>query len=83
MLLLSRRNQRKKKALADTKNAYNQLLADNQALLKQLEDANKESYHVSEHFRQEVLAKNQKIADLQTQLEQVGDHTDGRILHHS
>lgn len=30
-----------------------------------------ESYQVSEHFRQELLAKNQKIAGLQTQLEQV------------
>lgn len=65
------RNQRKKKALAETKDAYNQLLADNQALLQHLEAANSEHYHVSEHFRQEVLAKNLKIADLQNQLEQV------------
>eukprot|EP00878_Enallax_costatus_P020445 GHUV01021618.1.p1 GENE.GHUV01021618.1~~GHUV01021618.1.p1 ORF type:complete len:529 (+),score=207.60 GHUV01021618.1:406-1992(+) len=72
-------NQRKKKALADTKDACNQLLADNQALLKQLEDANKESYHVSEHFRQEILGKNQKIADLQSQLQQLRAEKDEHI----
>jgi uncharacterized protein HemX len=65
------RNQRKKKALADTKDAYNQLLSDNQALLQQLGDTNREAYHAAEHFRQEVLGKSQKIAELQTQLEQV------------
>jgi hypothetical protein len=66
------RNQRKKKALAETKDAYNQLLSDNQALLQQLEDTNREAYHAAEHFRQEVLGKSQKIAEQQTQLEQVG-----------
>jgi len=40
-------------------------------LLQQLEESNRESYQVSEHFRQELLAKNQKISELQTQLEQV------------
>jgi uncharacterized protein HemX len=65
------RNQRKKQALAATKDAYNQLLSDNQALLQQLEDTNREAYHAAEHFRQEVLGKSQKIAELQTQLEQV------------
>jgi uncharacterized protein HemX len=68
---LACRNQRKKKALAETNDAYNQLLSDNQVLLQQLEDTNREAYHAAEHFRQEVLGKSQKIAELQTQLEQV------------
>ncbi|KAF6252093.1 flagellar/basal body protein [Scenedesmus sp. NREL 46B-D3] len=72
-------NQRKKKALADTKDAYNQLLFDNQALLQQLEDTNREAYHAAEHFRQEVLGKSQKIAELQTQLEQLRYDKDEHI----
>ena len=65
------RNQRKKKALADTKDAYNKLLADNTALLKQLQDTQRDSYAVTEHFRKEVLGKNERIAELQAQVEQV------------
>jgi hypothetical protein len=39
--------------------------------LQQLEESNRESYQVSEQFRQELLGKNQKIAELQSQVEQV------------
>jgi hypothetical protein len=78
LLLLSRRpvyrNQRKKAALAFTKDAYSKLQAENQALLQQLEESNRESYQVSEQFRQELLGKNQKIAELQLQLDQVRTH---------
>lgn len=72
------RNQRKKAALAFTKDAYNKLQAENGVLLQQLEESTRESYQVSEHFRQELLAKNQKIADLQSQLEQVRHHSDAQ-----
>lgn len=65
------RNQRKKAALAFTKDAYSKLQAENQALLQQLEESNRESYQVSEQFRQELLGKNQKITELQLQLDQV------------
>jgi hypothetical protein len=47
------------------------LQAENETLLQQLEESNRESYQVSEQFRQEMLAKNQKIAGQQSQLEQV------------
>jgi septal ring factor EnvC (AmiA/AmiB activator) len=66
-----RRNQRKKAALASTKDACSRLQAENQALLQQLEESTQESYQVSEHFRQELLAKNQRIAELQRQHDQV------------
>ena len=66
------RNQRKKKALADTKEAYSKLLADNTALVQQLQAAQRDNYQVTEHFRREVLAKNDRISTLQTQLDQVG-----------
>jgi hypothetical protein len=52
---------------------------DNQALLQQLEDTNREAYHAAEHFRQEVLGKSQRIAELQTQLEQVRHSTLNRL----
>jgi hypothetical protein len=39
--------------------------------LQQLEESNRESYQVSEQFRQELLGKNQRIAELQSQVEQV------------
>eukprot|EP00775_Hariotina_reticulata_P008448 gene8448-8632_t len=72
-------NQRKKKALADTKDACNQLLAENESLLQQLEDANKESYQVTEHFRQEVLVRNQRIVELQMQMEQLRADKDEQL----
>ena len=62
---LNRRNQRKKKALAETRERCNQLAAENDALLRQLEDQRREGYTVAEHFRSEVLAKNVQIAQLQ------------------
>lgn len=68
------RNQRKKAALAFTKDAHSKLQAENQVLLQQLEESNRESYQVSEHFRQELIAKKQQIAELQGQLEQVRVH---------
>lgn len=43
-------------------------------MLQQLEESNQESYQVSEQFRQELLGKNQKIAELQLQLDQVRTH---------
>jgi hypothetical protein len=79
-LCCSHRNQRKKKALADTKDAYNKLLSDNTALLKQLQDTQRDSYAVTEHFRKEVLGKNERIAELQGQVEQVCRHQHPNIV---
>jgi hypothetical protein len=72
-----RRNQRKKAALASSKEACSALQAENRALLQQLEDSTQEAYQVSEHFRQELLAKNARIGQLQQQCEQVGAHGRG------
>ena len=66
-----RRNQRKKKALADTKGQYGRVADENRTLLEQLEATQKENYAVTEHLRKELLAKTQHIAELQAKNEQV------------
>jgi hypothetical protein len=43
----------------------NQLADENAALLRRLDEQQRESYVVAEHFRSEVLAKNAQIAQLQ------------------
>ncbi len=59
------RNQRKKKALVETKERCNRLASENALLLRQLEEQQREGYVVAEHFRSEVLAKNAQVAQLQ------------------
>eukprot|EP00983_Pelagomonas_calceolata_P105009 1159086-Pelagomonas_calceolata.AAC.4 len=66
------RNQRKKKALADTKSQFGRVADENQALLEQLEFTQRENYEVTEHLREELLHKSQQVADLQTQIQRVG-----------
>ncbi len=67
----SHRNQRKKKALADTKSQYGRVADENKALLEQLEFTQRENYEVTEHLREELLVKSQTVADLQAQLAKV------------
>mmetsp|Transcript_7946 Transcript_7946/g.21214 ORF Transcript_7946/g.21214 Transcript_7946/m.21214 type:complete len:473 (+) Transcript_7946:53-1471(+) len=62
-------NQRKKKALADTKSQFGRVADENQALLEQLEFTQRENYEVTEHLREELLHKSQQVADLQTQIQ--------------
>ncbi len=67
----SHRNQRKKKALADTKSQYGRVADENKALLEQLEFTQRENYEVTEHLREELLVKSQTVANLQAQLAKV------------
>lgn len=66
------RNQRKKKALADTKTQFNKLTGENKQLLKHLEDSQRENYEVTEYLRQELLTKNELVQKLEADNEQVG-----------
>lgn len=65
-------NQRKKKALADTKSQASRVADENKALLAQLEFTQSENYAVTEHLRKELLAKTQRVAELEDQLQRVG-----------
>jgi hypothetical protein len=64
------RNQRKKKALQDTKVKCEQLLSENRLLLEEREANQQETYEVTEFLRKEILRKNEKIASLEAILEQ-------------
>ena len=68
------RNQRKKKALADTKNQYGRVAEENKALLEQLEFTQRENYEVTEHLREELLLKSHRIAELEAKILQVRMH---------
>lgn len=63
-------NQRKKKALFETKSRYNSLVEENKQLLAERENAANESYEVTEYLRREILAKNERIGELESQLQQ-------------
>ncbi len=76
------RNQRKKKALAETKSQFAKVADVNRSLTLQLEETQQESYEVTEHLRRELLDKTQKIVDLQNQLAKVRTramHTTGTV----
>ena len=66
-----RRNQRKKKALADSKNQFVKVADENKTLVKTLEEAQKDNYEVTEHLRTELLTKTQQVADLKAQAAEV------------
>lgn len=68
------RNQRKKKALADTKTQYNKVTDENRTLLKQLDDTQRENYEVTEYLREELLSKTGRIAQLEAEVAQVRAH---------
>eukprot|EP00873_Tetraselmis_striata_P041509 jgi/Tetstr1/461773/TSEL_006861.t1 len=63
-------NQRKKKALFETKARYNSLVEENKQLLAERENAANESYEVTEYLRREILSKNERIGELEAQLQQ-------------
>mmetsp|Transcript_12897 Transcript_12897/g.15564 ORF Transcript_12897/g.15564 Transcript_12897/m.15564 type:complete len:487 (-) Transcript_12897:254-1714(-) len=63
-------NQRKKKALQETKGKCEQLVAENRLLLEEREANQQETYEVTEFLRKEILRKNEKIASLEALLEQ-------------
>lgn len=65
------RNQRKKKALADTKNQYGKVADENKVLVKTLEETQRDNYEVTEHLRKELLSKTEKIAEQQATLAKV------------
>eukprot|EP00976_Prorocentrum_cordatum_P089659 1187811-Prorocentrum_minimum.AAC.1 len=63
-------NQRKKKALQETKVKCEQLLGENRLLLEEREANQQETYEVTEFLRKEILRKNEKISSLEQILEQ-------------
>lgn len=63
-------NQRKKKALAETKARYEALLGENRTLLEEREASQKESYEVTEFLRKEIVSKNAAVAALEGKLEE-------------
>jgi len=63
-------NQRKKKALQETKVKCEQLLGENRLLLEEREANQQETYEVTEFLRKEILRKNEKIGSLEQILEQ-------------
>ncbi len=65
------RNQRKKKALADTKSQFAKVTEENKTLLKQLEDTQRENYEVTEFLRQELLQKTEKIVQMEQEMVKV------------
>ncbi len=73
------RNQRKKRALADTKDRYHALLEENRQLLQRHEEAQKESYTVTEHLRSEIVTKNAAIIQLQADIERVRHQLEQRM----
>ncbi|KAG2495413.1 hypothetical protein HYH03_006360 [Edaphochlamys debaryana] len=72
-------NQRKKKALAETKNQFSKVADENRVLLKQLEDNQRENYQVTEHLRRELLAKTEHIASLEGDLIKLAQDKDAEI----
>ncbi|KAG2441078.1 hypothetical protein HXX76_003931 [Chlamydomonas incerta] len=72
-------NQRKKKALAETKNQFSKVADENRVLLKQLEDTQRENYQVTEHLRRELLAKTEAIAALESDLVKLAADKDAEI----
>ncbi|XRB07516.1 flagellar/basal body protein [Pycnococcus provasolii] len=67
-------NQRKKKALFDTKQKYNALLQENKMLLEEREANQLETYEVTEFLRKEILRKNERIVALEEHLAQREEH---------
>uniref|UniRef100_A0A7S0VHW6 Uncharacterized protein n=1 Tax=Polytomella parva TaxID=51329 RepID=A0A7S0VHW6_9CHLO len=61
-------NQRKKKALAETKSQFSKLTSENRILLKQLEETQRENYQVTEHLREELLKKTEEVTALETDI---------------
>lgn len=61
-------NQRKKKALFETKQKYNALLSENKLLLEEREANQLETYEVTEFLRKEILRKNERILALEEHL---------------
>jgi hypothetical protein len=59
------RNERKKRALAETKARCARLAADNEALAAALAAAQRDGYAVAERFREELVAKNARVARLE------------------
>lgn len=65
---LARRNQRKKRALAEANHKFHTLADENQGLLREWEEAQAQNYEVAEHLRSEVVLKNDKIIELENEM---------------
>ncbi|KAK9829645.1 hypothetical protein WJX72_007066 [[Myrmecia] bisecta] len=62
-------NQRKKAALADSKQKYSELLAQNRQLQEEAEASRRENFDVTEYMRREILAKEERLAQLQAHID--------------
>lgn len=65
------RKQRLEKVVEERRKQYEALLVENGRLREEAEAARHESFDVTEYLRGEILAKDERIADLQTQLDEV------------
>ena len=63
-------NQRKKKALSETKARYVALLSENRSLLEEKEAMERETYEVTEYLRKEIVSKSEAVARLCGELEE-------------
>lgn len=72
-------NQRKKKALADTKSQFGKISEENRNLIKQLEDTQRENYEVTEHLRRELLQKTERIAELDAEVERMREEKESEL----
>ncbi|GAX85577.1 hypothetical protein CEUSTIGMA_g12992.t1 [Chlamydomonas eustigma] len=72
-------NQRKKKALADTKSQFHKVTDENKSLLKQLEDTQRENYEVTEFLRQELLQKTEKIAEMDAEIKRMAENKEEEL----
>jgi hypothetical protein len=74
----TRRNQRKKAALAHQRELFSSVAAEKASLLASLRQVQQESYDVVEHLRREVVGKDHQLEHLAQLLEQVGGRARGR-----
>eukprot|EP00798_Chlamydomonas_sp_ICE-L_P001671 gene1671-33065_t len=72
-------NQRKKKALADTKSQFKKISDENKSLIQQLEDTQRENYEVTEHLRRELLLKMEHIAELESEVIKMKDDKEAEL----
>ncbi|GMH39630.1 hypothetical protein BSKO_07528 [Bryopsis sp. KO-2023] len=66
-------NERKKRALAETKAKYSQLLEENKRLLQDRENTERENYEVTEYLRKELLAKTERLVGVDNQIQEIRD----------
>ena len=54
---------------------YQELLEDNKQLQEQHDNSLKDNFDVTEFLRREIASKDERVASLQTKMEEVNVHT--------